>query len=135
MKKFILCVFGALAFVGTASADSDRILMDRSTAPLGTSATYSTDTFLAESYKYAAVTIVADENSASGGVRIEQSCDANCDSAVNPGFQYVSTWTYTAGSANNQYVAELNCKCVRVTYENGSDAQGSFHISTYLKLD
>jgi len=135
MKKFTLCVLGVLAFAAGASADSDRILMDRSTAPLGASGTYSTDTFLAESYKYAAVTVVADENSASGGVRIEQSCDANCDWAVSPGFQYVSSWSYTAGSTNNQYVAELNCKCVRVTYVNGSDAQESFHISTYLKLD
>ncbi|MCL4243894.1 MAG: hypothetical protein KJ002_02005 [Candidatus Dadabacteria bacterium] len=135
MKKFILCVLGVLAFAAAAEADSDMIMMDTSTAPLGAGETYSTDTFLAESYKYAAVTVVADEDSAGGGVKIEQSCDEDCDTAVEPVFQYVSSWSYTAGSANNQYVAELNCKCARVTYVNGLDAQGSFHLSTYLKLD
>jgi len=135
MKKFILCILGVLAFAAGAKADSDRIMMDTSAAPLGSGETYSTDTFLAESYKYAAVTVVADENSAEGGVRIEQSCDEDCDRAAGPAFQYVSSWSYTAGSTNNQYVAELNCKCARVSYANGSDAQGSFYISTYLKLD
>lgn len=135
MKKFILCVLGVLAFAAGAEADSDRIMMDTSAAPLGSAGTYSTDTFLAESYKYAAVTVVADENSAEGGVRIEQSCDEDCDTAAEPVFQYVSSWSYTAGSTNNQYVAELNCKCARVTYVNGTNVQGSFHISTYLKLD
>ena len=135
MKKFILCVLGVLAFAAGAEADPDRIMMDTSAAPLGSGETYSTDTFLAESYRYAAVTIVADEDSAEGGVRIEQSCDGDCDTAAEPGFQYVSSWSYTAGSADNQYVAELNCKCARVTYVNGTNAQGSFHISTYLKLD
>ena len=135
MKKLILCVLGMLAFAADAQADSDRIMMDSNAAPLGSAETYSTDTFLAESYKYAAVTVVADEDSAEGGVKIEQSCDEDCDTAAEPAFQYVSSWSYTAGSSNNQYVAELNCKCARVTYVNGSSAQGSFHISTYLKLD
>jgi hypothetical protein len=124
-----------MAFAAGAEADSDRIMMDASVTPLGSGETYSTDTFLAESYKYAAVTVVADENSAESGVRIEQSCDEDCDTAAEPVFQYVSSWSYTAGSTNNQYVAELNCKCARVTYVNGPDAQGSFHLSTYLKLD
>jgi hypothetical protein len=98
MKRFILCVLGVLAFAAAAEADSDRIMMDTSTAPLGAGETYSTDTFLAESYKYAAVTVVADEDSAGGGVKIEQSCDEDCDTAAEPGFQYVSSWSYTAGS-------------------------------------
>lgn len=54
---------------------------------------------------------------------------------MSPEFQYVSEWAYTAGSGDNQYVAELNCKCARVSYENGPSAQGSFHITSYLKLD
>lgn len=135
MKKFILILLAVAAFAAAAEADSDRIMMDTSAAPLGSAGVYSTDTFLAESYKFAAVTVVADEDSAEDGVKIEQSCDEDCDTAAEPVFQYVSSWSYTAGSANNQYVAELNCKCARVTYVNGSNAQGSFHISTYLKLD
>lgn len=135
MKNLIYGAVGILLLAAPAYADADRIQMDQSAETLDAEESYTTDTFLAESYKYAAVTVEADENSAEGGVRIEQSCDADCDTAPEPEFQYASGWTYTAGSDNNQYVAELNCKCARVTYVNGADAQGSFHITTYLKLD
>jgi len=136
MKRiFLLSVFFVLFIAGAAHADSDRILMEQSTAALGSSATYTSDTYLVETFKYLAVTVVSDESSATDGVKIEQSCDSDCDTAVSPTFQYVSQWTYTAGSANNQYVAELNCKCARVRYVNGASAQGSFNITSYLKLD
>lgn len=134
-SKFILCALFVLSLAGTARADSDRILMEQSTADLGSDETYTSDTFLVETIRYLAVTVVSDVSSATGGVKIEQSCDNDCDTAVSPTFQYVSGWTYTAGSADNQYVAELNCKCARVRYVNGSNAQGSFHITSYLKLD
>jgi hypothetical protein len=136
MKRvLIICALLILSFAGTAAADPDRILMEQSTAVLDADGIYTSDTYLAETFKYVAVTIVADESSASEGVKIEQSCDNDCDTAVSPVFQYVSEWTYTAGSADNQYVAELNCKCARVRYVNGSNAQGSFHITSYLKLN
>ena len=134
-SKFILCALFVLSLAGAAVADSDRILMEQSTADLGSDETYTSDTFLTETFRYLAVTVVSDESSASGGVKIEQSCDNDCDTGENPTFQYVSGWTYTAGSADNQYVAELNCKCARVRYVNGSNAQESFHITSYLKLD
>ncbi len=134
-SKFILWAFFVLSFAGAALADSDRILMEQSTVELGSDETYTSDTFLVETFRYLAVTVVSDEPSAAGGVKIEQSCDNDCDTAVSPEFQYVSGWTYTAGSADNQYVAELNCKCARVRYVNGSNAQGSFHLTSYLKLD
>ena len=134
-SMFILCALFVLSLAGAARADSDRILMEQSTAALGSDETYTSDTYLTETIKYLAVTVVSDESSASGGVKIEQSCDNDCDTAVSPTFQYVSGWTYTAGSADNQYVAELNCKCARVRYVNGANAQGSFHITSYLKLD
>ena len=134
-SKFILCALFVLSLAGAAVADSDRILMEQSTADLGSDETYTSDTFLTEAFRYLAVTVVSDESSASGGVKIEQSCDNDCDTGENPTFQYVSGWTYTAGSADNQYVAELNCKCARVRYVNGSNAQESFHITSYLKLD
>lgn len=134
-SKFILWAFFVLSFAGAALADSDRILMEQSTTELGSDETYTSDTFLVETFRYLAVTVVSDEPSAAGGVKIEQSCDNDCDTAESPTFQYVSGWTYTAGSADNQYVAELNCKCARVRYVNGSNAQGSFHITSYLKLD
>ncbi|GEM_PF-2110635 len=132
---FILWALFVLSLAGAARADSDRILMEQSTAALGSDETYTSDTFLTETFRYLAVTVVSDEPSAAGGVKIEQSCDNDCDTAVSPEFQYVSGWSYTAGSADNQYVAELNCKCARVRYVNGSNAQGSFHITSYLKLD
>lgn len=134
-SMFILCALFVLSLAGAARADSDRILMEQSTAALGSDETYTSDTFLTETFKYLAVTVVSDESSASGGVKIEQSCDNDCDTSVSPEFQYVSAWSYTAGSADNQYVAELNCKCARVRYVNGANAQGSFHITSYLKLD
>jgi hypothetical protein len=136
MKRIIiLCTLLILSFAGAAGADSDRILMEQSTAVLDSDESFTSDTYLTESFKYVAVTVVSDASSAAGGVKIEQSCDNDCDTAVSPEFQYVSSWTYTAGSADNQYVAELNCKCARVRYVNGPGAQGSFHISSYLKLD
>lgn len=133
--KFILCALFALSFAGVARADSDRILMDQSTAELGSGGSYTSDTFLTETFRYLAVTIVSDVPSAAGGVKVEQSCDNDCDTVESPEFQYVSEWSYTAGSTDNQYVAELNCKCARVRYVNGSNAQGNFHITSYLKLD
>lgn len=136
MKRvFILCALLVLCVEGAARADSERILMEQSIETLGANEAYVSDTFLVETFRYVAVTVVSDESSASGGVKIEQSCDSDCDTAVNPVFQYVSAWTYTAASADNQYVAELNCKCARVRYVNGPNAQGSFHITSYLKLD
>lgn len=134
-RKFILCALFVLSLAGATRADSDRILMEQSTADLGSGETYTSDTFLTETFRYLAITVVSDVSSATGGVKIEQSCDNDCDTGESPTFQYVSGWTYTAGSADNQYVAELNCKCARVRYVNGSNAQGSFHITSYLKLD
>lgn len=136
MKRIlILCAVFAISLAGAARADSDRILMEQSTAVLDSDESYTSGTYLTETSRYLAVTVVSDQSSAAGGVKIEQSCDSDCDTAVSPEYQYVSEWTYTAGSADNQYVAELNCKCARVRYVNGPGAQGSFHITSYLKLD
>ena len=136
MKRIlILYAMFVISLAGTALADSDRILMEQSTDELGSDESYTSDTYLTETFKYLAVTVVSDQSSAAGGVKIEQSCDSDCDTAVSPEFQYVSEWAYTAGSGDNQYVAELNCKCARVRYVNGPSAQGSFHITSYLKLD
>jgi hypothetical protein len=134
-RMLVLCVMFILSLAGAAQADSDRILMEQSTAVLNSDGSYTSDTYLTETFRYLAVTVVSDQSSAAGGVKIEQSCDNDCDTAVSPVFQYVSAWTYTAGSSDNQYVAELNCKCTRVRYVNGPLAQGSFHITSYLKLD
>lgn len=136
MKRIlILCAMFVMSLTGAAGADSDRILMEQSTDALGSDESFTSGTYLTETFKYLAVTVVSDQSSAAGGVKIEQSCDNDCDTAVSPAWQYVSSWTYTAASADNQYVAELNCKCARVRYVNGPAAQGSFHITSYLKLD
>lgn len=135
MNKLLLYVIGLLLIAVTAGADSERIMMERSTQTLGSSAAYTSGTYEAVSYKYLVVTVTADQNSATDGVKIEQSCDDDCDTAPSPSFQYVSEWTYTAGATDNQYVAELNCKCARVRYVNGAAAQGSFSITAYLKLN
>lgn len=135
MKKLLFYMIGILFIATAAYADSERVLMESSTAALGSSATYTSGTFETVSYKYLVVTVTSDQNSATDGVKIEQSCDSDCDTAGSPTFQYVSQWSYTAGATSNQYVAELNCKCARVRYVNGVTAQGSFSITSYLKLD
>lgn len=76
MKRIlILCAMFVISLAGTALGDSDRILMEQSTAELGSDESYTSDTYLTETFKYLAVTVVSDQSSAAGGVKIEQSCD------------------------------------------------------------
>ena len=134
MKK-ILIASAILLLPLSAIADSERVMMDKSESLLGTSATYNSSPIEATSYKYLVITVTSDQDSAVDGVKIEQSCDDDCDSAGSPTYHYTSDWSYTAGSTDNQYVAELSCKCVRVSYTNGVVPQTSFSITSYLKLD
>lgn len=134
MKKILIAI-AILLLPLSAIADSERVMMDKSESLLSTSATYNSSPIEATSYKYLVVTVTSDQDSAVDGVKIEQSCDDDCDSAGSPTYHYTSDWSYTAGSTDNQYVAELSCKCVRVSYTNGVVPQTSFSITSYLKLD
>ncbi|GJM14948.1 MAG: hypothetical protein DHS20C13_02750 [Thermodesulfobacteriota bacterium] len=135
MKKQLIVLGAMLLLPYLAFADPERVMMDKSESTLGTSAAYNSSPVEATSYKYLVVTVTSDQDSAVSGVKIEQSCDDDCDSAVSPTYHYASDWSYTAGSTDNQYVAELSCKCARVSYTNGIVPQTSFNITSYLKLN
>ena len=126
MKGFILALL--LALVSTVAFAQ---LPETSTANLIGDATYTSSTFAVGRSAYIVVFVKASHNSATDGVKIDQSTDTDCATASSPTFQYTSDWSYTA-TDGNVYVAQAVGKCFRARYVNGATGQSSFDFTVNL---
>jgi hypothetical protein len=95
------------------------------TTPLGAGATFTGEPTDILDYSMVTVSVTSDVDSASGGVRIEQSHDGT-------NWDFVEPYTLLAGQAKT-WSAKLDAKYLRVVYINGSSPQGYIRLQTIRK--
>jgi len=98
-----------------------------STSTLGANETFTGSWVDVEQWDAVRLTVRSDQPSASSGVRIQYSTDGN---SVEDETRY----TYpSAGTGESRvYTDPMRFQYVRIVYDNGSNAQGSFFLRTYI---
>ncbi len=105
-------------------------LPENTTSAINSGITFTSDTYEVGRGMYAIVVMMsASHDSATDGVKIDQSFDVDCVSATSPTFQYTSLFTYSA-TVGQTYVVRAVGKCFRVRYVNGGTNQTTFDLTT-----
>ena len=105
-------------------------LPENTTTAINSGITFTSDTYEVGRGMYAIVVMMsASHDSATDGVKIDQSFDVDCESATSPTFQYTSLFTYSA-TVGQTYVVRAVGKCFRVRYVNGGTNQTTFDLTT-----
>lgn len=121
----------ALVFLSVSAMSFGATLPENTTAVLANGATFTSDTYEIKNAGAIIVTTISSHDSATDGVKVDQSFDSDCVSATSPTFQYSSLFTYSA-TVGQTYVVRAIGKCFRVRYVNGGTLQDSFDLTTNL---
>ena len=133
-KALLLFLVAAFAFfwAGTPVTQQKTVLAYTQT-PLGISATYTSPILYTHDYGRITLMVIADEDSAADGLKIQQSGDGDCMNAgATPNWDYESTYSYTADT-QGAYSIEIVGRCVRISYTNGTSAQSEFRLYGSLR--
>lgn len=137
-KSFLLGIFLTLVavfcYAGTPIT-LQKSIVGRTTTALAGNATYTTGILPVGEYGRVTLLAFADQNSATNGVKIQQTGDASCNVAgATPNWDYESTYTLTA-STGLAVSVEIVGACVRISYTNGGTQQGVFRLFSSLKTN
>ncbi len=127
MKALIIAAL--LLMWGTVGYSA--VLPERTTTAINSGITFTSDTYEIGKADAIIVMMSASHDSATDGVKIDQSYDVDCVSATSPTFQYSSLFTYSA-TAGQTFVARAVGKCFRIRYVNGGTNQTTFDFTTNL---
>ena len=133
MKKTLIALIGILLLAVASYADNFYYGLAQSFTPLGNGGIYTSAMIEVQGYKTVNVNLLADEDSASDGLKINfYSRDNSGDPCGELTYTANGTgWTYTSGSSPESYSASVRGDCVQVTYTNSSTPQDSFYISIF----
>jgi len=135
LALFILLMLSAVPVSAGTPVTQEKELIGRTTTNLANDAVYTSDVKLTTGFGRVTVIVEASHNSATDGVVIQQSGDADCNTntPASVNWDYESKYTYTAGSENNGYSVEIIGRCVRVSYTNGGTTTTTLRIYSGLK--
>lgn len=131
MGDIILSGGTTVAVTGSVTATPPSSVIDSNNTTavaLGSNASFTGTGTDVLAYTYIDVTLVSDQNSAAGGVKLEWSND-NSTWIDTSAFSYV---VGTAPNAGQSYGVAVRSRYFRVVYTNGASAQGSFNLTTRL---
>jgi hypothetical protein len=135
VRKLLLFIMivSLQVFPGLSFADPYYYSLEQTTANLGISGVYTSSTYEVGNYSLIGVAVSSDVSSATDGLKIRFSNNADCDTVAPSTWDYIgngSGWTYTTGTTQG-YVASVVGKCVQVVYTNGGTAQSAFKLSIF----
>jgi hypothetical protein len=116
---------GSVAFADPLITQNSIVSTNNSTtSTLGSNGVYTGTGENNVGYAVLLVNVFADQNSAAGGLQVQQSQD-------NTNWDISDSWTVAASTALQTQVA-LVAKFYRIKYTNGTSAQGAFRLQAIL---
>lgn len=127
MKKLLLILLLAVSFV-----NAQNIIVssnNSTTTALDSAATYTGTAEMKPNYSYLTIVVKSNVSSASNGVIVKMGATA---SALNTN----QFFTYTVNdSSTNRFTVHLTGKYFKVMYINGTTAQTTFDLKTYMHME
>jgi len=130
----LLGFFTSVSQSATSVVNQENFIELNSTA-LGISGVYTAPVSLTTGYSKMRIMVFANQTSATNGVVVQESSDADCDTAGSPNYDVETTFTYTLNTKVGTFIVDLVGRCARVQYTNGATANTIFRISSKLTVN